>query len=327
MQLVLNKRGAKLSIEDGLFKIKAGEDIKRVSVTKIDSIIMHKSASITTDAVLEAIEHEIDILFMEKTGKPLGRIWSHKFGSISTIRKNQVSFAHSKAGADWIINILMKKADNQAALLLTLGLPDRSTDQKIQETVAKLNTYREKMKDLEYEVITDVAGRLRSIEGACSKLYFSLISEHLPEQYRFAARSQHPAFDMFNALLNYAYGMLYGKTESALIRAGIDPYLGIMHRDEYNRPVLVYDFIEQYRVWADFVVTNLCMQQVIFIEFFRVENNVHYLNEHGKRILIQSFNDYLEEVIKVNGVERSRAGHIMLEAQKFATMLKSFKQS
>ena len=62
MQLVLNKRGAGLSIEDGLFKIRTGEDLKKVPVSKINSIILHKSASITTDAVLEAIENEIDTI-------------------------------------------------------------------------------------------------------------------------------------------------------------------------------------------------------------------------------------------------------------------------
>ena len=50
--------------------------------------------------------------------------------------------------------------------------------------------------------------------------------------------------DVANALLNYGYGLLYGKVESGLIKAGIDPYICVLHRDEYNRPVLVYNIIE-----------------------------------------------------------------------------------
>ena len=105
--------------------------------------------------------------------------------------------------------------------------------------------------------------------------------------------------------------------------AGIDPYVGVMHRDEYNRPVLVFDAIENFRVWADFVVVNLCMQQIIFKEYFEIENNVYYLNSEGKRILIQSFNDYFDEVTGLKGVQRSRNQHLVIFAQKLATKIKS----
>ena len=67
----------------------------------------------------------------------------------------------------------------------------------------------------------------------------------------------------------------------------MDPYIGVMHRDEYNRPVLVYDFIELFRHWADYVVCHLCLQQVVEDDFFEIENNQYWLNQIGKRILIR----------------------------------------
>jgi CRISPR-associated protein Cas1 len=125
-------------------------------------------------------------------------------------------------------------------------------------------------------------------------------------------------------MLNYAYGMLYGMCESALLKVGIDPHIGIMHRDEYNRPVLVYDFIEQFRHWADYVVCHLCVQEVVDTDFFEVENQQFWLNQTGKRILIQSLNDYLNEVVVMEGLSRSRLNHIEFIAQKTATFLKTF---
>jgi CRISPR-associated protein Cas1 len=323
MQLVLNKRGVSLNIEDGLFKIKADKEIRRVSALKVNSIIMHKSATISTDAVLTAIENEIEILFFDRIGKPKGRIWSNKYGSISTIRKNQIQFAKSQKGLQWIIKNLSKKLDNQNALLLSLGKPDGSSDRYIEKATARIHAYLEKIQAVKGDSISDVASKLRGYEGNASRIYFETINMHLPEQYHFAARSQHPAFDMFNSMLNYSYGILYGKIEGALILAGIDPYIGVMHRDDYNRPVLVYDAIENFRAWADYVVINLCMQQIIFLEFFDVENGVFYLNHHAKRILIQSFNDYFDEIVKISAVERSRNQHIILFAQKLATKLKN----
>ncbi len=112
--------------------------------------------------------------------------------------------------------------------------------------------------------------------------------------------------------------MLYGKVEGALIKAGIDPYVGIFHRDDYNRPVLVYDVIERYRAWVDYVVLQLCRQEAFPEECFVERNGGTWLEGLGKRILIQSVNDYLAEVILQQAVQRSRQAHIQRYAHQLA---------
>jgi CRISPR-associated protein Cas1 len=196
------------------------------------------------------------------------------------------------------------------------------TDKQCPEALQTLAFYAEKLKNHALKELPELFATFRGYEGSLSKAYFGTIRELLPRQYRFEKRSQHPAMDMFNCLLNYAYGMLYGQCESAMIRAGIDPAVGVMHRDEYNRPVLVYDFIEAYRHYADYVVCHLCVQEVIFEEFFDVENGQFWLNTDGKRLLIQCMNDYLNELVNLAGLSRSRLTHLELDAQRLATALK-----
>lgn len=41
------------------------------------------------------------------------------------------------------------------------------------------------------------------------------------------------------------YGMLYHSVETVLLRAGLDPYLPLLHRDAYGKPAFVYDFIQK----------------------------------------------------------------------------------
>ena len=143
---------------------------------------------------------------------------------------------------------------------------------------------------------------------------------------RFKERSQHPAMDVTNAFLNYGYGILYGRIEGALIKAGIDPYVGVMHRDDYNRPVLVYDVIELYRIWVDYVVYTLLAQNVVTDEFYSVrEDNSYWLEPLGRRVLIQSLNDYLDEIINVNGTQRSRLTQISIYAQSLAQTFKKYE--
>jgi CRISPR-associated protein Cas1 len=77
---------------------------------------------------------------------------------------------------------------------------------------------------------------------------------------------------------------------------------------------------------VDYVVYSLAAQQVVTDEFYSVRDDGSYwLEGLGRRILIQSLNDYLEEVIQVKGVSRSRLTQIQLYAQDLAQQFKRFE--
>lgn len=325
MELVLNTFGTALSKDNDAFIVIHKDGKQRIPPNGLKSITISKGASITSDAVILAIENEIEVLFVNNSGTPVGRIWSPKYGSVSTIRRGQLDFSLSKDAVAWIKEMIMQKIENQQALLLSMIATDEQTSKAVTKAVARLEDYRSKVKGLEGEVVPDIAATLRGWEGASSRIYFEMMDGFLPETARFSGRSQHPATDMINAMLNYAYGILYGKIEGALIKAGIDPYVGIFHRDDYNRPVLVFDVIEKYRIWADYVVFSLAIQEAINEDCYQVKSDGSYWLENlGKRIVIQSMNDYLDEVITLKGVDRSRLNHIQLYAQDLAQLFKRF---
>ena len=321
MELVLNTFETSLQVENQLFLVVHADGKQWIDPDKISSISISRGARLSSDAALLAIEHEIEVLFIDASGKPVGRVWSVKYGSISTIRRGQLAFTESTASIDWIKVLMCEKLDNQMALMLSVTSDEKPVKALIERNIQRIQNIRDKVAQAEAERLQDLLPPLRGWEGSASKYYFSALSACLPEALRFKTRTQHPATDVFNMLLNYAYGMLYGKVEGSLIRAGIDPYIGVMHRDEYNRPVLVYDVIERYRVWADWVVFGLAAQQVFTPDCYTVHSDGSYwLENNGKRILIQGFNDYLNEVIKINGVDRSRQVHIDLFAQSLARL-------
>jgi CRISPR-associated protein Cas1 len=323
-QLIINKRGASLLVRGGRYLVRTHEAEAYVPVYQVRSIHLHPATKLSYEVIVTAIEHNTDILFVDRKGFPVGRVWSHHFGSISTIRKNQLRFAQHPDAAGWVREVLLRKAEGQTAVLHLLSL---LTDSPLDDTLRKMGMYRQKIEEYTVADLSDCYASFRGYEGSMSRAYFGGINAVLPEEYRFGKRSQHPAQDAFNCLLNYAYGMLYGQCESALIKAGLDPFIGILHRDEYNRPVLVYDFIELFRHWADYVVCHLCLQQVVVEEFFQIATGQYWLDDPGKRILIQSMNDYLSEVVEVEGLVRSRQNHLELEAQRLAARLKKYAPS
>jgi CRISPR-associated protein Cas1 len=324
MELIINTFGTSLSRNNEGFVINSKDGSHRIPAEAVSSIQISKGAQITSDAVMLAVEREIEVLFMDNSGSPVGRIWSPKYGSVSTIRKGQLNFSFSKDAVAWIKEVIMKKIENQQALLLMMRT-DTVSEAAVAKATNRLEDYRKKVESLNGELVNDIAPKLRGWEGISSKIYFETMNLFIPEEFRFENRSQHPAQDVVNALLNYGYGLLYGKIEGALIKAGIDPYIGIMHRDDYNRPVLAYDVIELYRIWVDYVVYSLVLQGSVTDDYYtKKDDGSCWLEALGRRVLIQSVNDYLEDEITVKGVTRSRGTHIFLYAQSLAQIFKKF---
>ena len=326
MELILNTYGVSLNRENEGFVITTQEGRQRVPAEGIKSIQISRGAQISSDAVMLAVEHEIEIIFMDKGGTPIGRIWSPRYGSIATIRKGQLNFTFTHEALNWIKEVILQKMENQQALMLLFKTEDAEDAELVERNIRRLDDYRNKVRHLEGDVVNDVAPTLRGWEGQASHIYFSTINRFLPEEFRFERRSQHPALDVTNAFLNYGYGLLYGKIEGALIKAGIDPYIGVLHRDDYNRPVLVFDVIELYRVWVDYVAYSLLAKNVVTDEYYSRRNDGScWLESLGRRVLIQSFNDYLDEEITQKGVTRSRKQQMFLYIQGLAQKFKEFQ--
>lgn len=323
MELVLNTFGISLNRDNEGFVISTSEGKQRIPVDAVDSIRVSNGALISSDAIMLAVEKEIELLFLDKSGKPVGRVWSPKYGSISTIRKGQINFAFSKEAVAWIKEVICRKIENQQAMLLLVRSDGDRAKRIVERSTARLEDYKQKIGKLEGEVVHDISTTLRGWEGQASRIYFETLNEFIPEEYRFEARSQNPATDIANALLNYGYGILYGKVEGALIKAGIDPYVGIFHRDDYNRPVLAYDVIELFRIWVDYVVFSLLCQNIVTQEYYSLrQDGSCWLEPLGRRVLIQSVNDYLSDTVNIKGITRSRETHIGLYAQKLAQIFK-----
>lgn len=141
MELILNTFGASLSRDNEGFVITHKDGRQRLPVVGIKSIQISKGAQITSDAVMLAIENEIEIMFMDKSGKPVGRVWSPKYGSISTIRKGQLNFTFTKDALIWIKDIVSKKIENQQALLLMMQTQDIETDSLRKKSISRLEDY------------------------------------------------------------------------------------------------------------------------------------------------------------------------------------------
>jgi CRISPR-associated protein Cas1 len=321
MEIHINTYGTSLRILEGLLSIKWQNQINQVPLGKIKTISLTKGINVSTDVIYTCLDMGIDIIITERSGAPAGRLWNNRFGSISTIRKNQLDFANKDKVTGWVIENIAEKMENQAELISCFLALDDANSTLVKQTIARFSTLRERLYDYRKITKEEAFARIRALEGQASKVYFDCVNHHLPMKYQFAKRSKRPAKDITNSMLNYCYGMLYGHVESALVKAGLDPYIGFFHVDDYNRPVLTYDLIEPFRPWADWVVFHLCMNEIIDESYFEISDGGYWLVGDGKRILIQHFVDYFEEVIDYQDLHFSRMVHLEKRAQALVKII------
>jgi len=320
MELYLNTYGTYLHKRGSMFEVKIGEEKKSISAARVSSIVISNAAQITTDAIQLALEYNIDILFLDQYGDPYGRIWFPRMGSSTFIRRRLLEIYANDTGLDYVKQWVGQKLVNQAEFLEELLEKRPGVKDSLSDEIAKIGLLHNQLQKVRGS-LKDNMGRIMGLEGNSAKVYFTILSLLLPEKYRYLGRSSRPAKDVFNACLNYGYGILYGKVERALVIAGLDPYIGLLHTDNYNKKSLVYDFIEPYRI---------LIEKPLFYLFSRRKiNESHYdeikqgvtLNDEGKKILVPQLMEYFDKIERHGNKNMKIISRIQADAHKFANNL------
>lgn len=332
MHLYINTYGTYLHVKDEIFEIRVPQEDKTtrkvyLAPQKLQGIVVSYGAAISTDAIALALKFEIDIVVMDKLGRPLGRFWHSRLGSTTKIRRQQLLLTLSEKGTDYIKDWLGRKLKNQYDYLQRLKKKRPSKQDFIDSQAKNIKDLRKKISQVETKKIDKVSDTLRGLEGTAGRIYFQTLSQLLTEQYRFEGRSSRPAKDQFNAFLNYGYGVLYFRVEKALMIAGLDPYVGIMHRDDYNLKSLVFDFIEPYRIWVDETVFKLFSAKKVNKAHTDEVQGGLALNKEGKDLLLTYLVDFLDsQKVNYHGKRRCRSDILMIEAISFAQSLLKDKE-
>lgn len=303
LKLVINTPGTYLCKRGDCFQLQKDDVKQEYSVKKVEQILITTRAALSTDAIELAVENNIDIIFLKSTGQPLGRVWHSKLGSISTIRRKQLFLQDHPFGLELVKGWIVQKLESQCDHLNKLGMNRRDDRREtIKNGVEKIKIQIQNIKLIhKNKTVDEVRDSMQGYEGSSSRVYFDVLSQMIPEQYSFKGRSRNPARDEFNAILNYGYGILYSSVEKSCILAGLDPYIGIMHTDNYNKKALVFDLVEMYRGYIDEIVFKLFSTKKVKKDHFDEVEGGYYLNQEGKKLLITEYNKEMERKIRYKG--------------------------
>jgi CRISPR-associated protein Cas1 len=157
--------------------------------------------------------------------------------------------------------MLASKMGNQAAVLRYFSKYRKKTSPEIgrqlMETSEQIRTFSTEVMALDPASAT-VRAMAMGLEGHAASLYWQRLMALMPENFGFCGRVTRGANDPVNQCLNYVYGMLYGEVWRAVMKAGLDPYFGLMHGSIRDQGSLVFDLIEEFRApFADRLIMGM----------------------------------------------------------------------
>lgn len=323
MQLVLDTKGLHLDRKRGSFHVGKDGEGRLFSPHKVSSIAITADVSVTANAVRLAVESGIPILFFNRIGKAEALLWSPYFEGLATLRRLQARFVERPDATAWMIEVFKLKTHYQIANLRSLIHRPHADPSSLQRAIGQMAHYSRQLPSYTSGVVSDVRHQIMGVEGSIARAYFQAISGALPLAYRFAKRSRQPAKDMFNALLNYVYGMMYTVVEAAIFAAGLDPHLGIFHADSPQKPTLAFDLIEPFRPWADNLVIDMCCHEEVERRYFNDSHSGTFLNKEGKAFLIPKFHAWLGAPRVEDGRELSVRNHVHRLAGMLASRIRA----
>lgn len=323
MQLVLDTPGLVLSKKENLLQVAGEKSSRSISPAKLSSIAITARVTLHSDAVVLCVKNQIPILFFDRIGRAKARLWSPYFESIATLRRWQVHFGESADATSWMIDLFLLKTEEQADNLTWLNAQSKRLGTGIASLTRQIRQQSRNFENFREQLPEECRNQLMGIEGNIARLYWQAVGAGVPAQYGFTKRSRQPAEDVFNAALNYLYGMLYAVVEAGLFAAGLDPHLGILHADAHDKPTLSYDLIEPFRPWIDRLLMTACIKAEVKSEFFTQNQHGLFLNKAGKAYFIPLFNDFLRSTRNSLNREASVRNHIYFLASRLAQRIRS----
>ena len=329
MEITVNTYGAYLHVKEDMFEVRikdaaapTGVRTEQRAAHKVRTIILAQGTMLSTAAVKLALKNNIDIVFIENDGFPIGRVWHGKLGSTTKIRKRQLETSLDTEGVKFVKSWITQKVDNQRDFIQDLKKHRPQHADFLNDKISRLEALIVSIQSLEGVKMADIADTLRGLEGTAGRLFFETQSYVLPTEHQFKGRSSRPAQDGYNAFLNYCYGFLYRRVEKSLIIAGIDPYVGFFHRDDYNQKSMVFDFIEPYRIWADTAVFRIFSAKKVNKSHFEELANGISLNKEGKALAAEHFANYLDDdKIRHKNRNETRGNALQSDCHAFANAL------
>ena len=250
---LVDRYGSFLSAKDGRFQLllKGGGKAWDLAPVEVDSIVFDViGAGLSASAVKLASEFGVDLVFMDR-GRPLARLIPASYGSTLKTWLRQLK-AHRKPDrrAELAKRFVEGKVHNQRMVLSEYYKHMKAAGKRapwLSSAIEDLDTLLPKLSSAKS------VEEARAIEASAARIYWPAVAQLLPSELGFKKRLPRSRIppggrsDPFNAALNIGYAVLRKEVWRAVFLAGLNPYVGFLHKPRPGRMSLVLDLMEEFR--------------------------------------------------------------------------------
>jgi CRISPR-associated protein Cas1 len=228
--------GAFLHVKDNMIVCSLkGKDMWSVSPVELSSIVFLVTGSVSSEVIALANEYGIDLVFFKK-GEPIAKLIPARYGGSMKVWLSQLK-AWKSSRVKYASVFVKGKLRNQRVVL------------RYYERKYSIDLSTERLQRLEEEVITcSTVKQVMGKEAEGARIYWSSVKSLIPLKFPGRKRKSE---DPFNVALNVGYAMLRRRVWSAVISAGLNPYVGFLHSIRSGRESLVFDLMEEFRPLVD----------------------------------------------------------------------------
>jgi len=256
----------------------------QIPILHLSSLVVFGAAYVSPAAMHALAASGATVVFLNHSGRFLARV-EGPVTMTATLRRAQyrtdddvtrrLPFARAFVTA---------KIANHRSILLRGARASEQVD--FSRSVERLKTLAEKAMNC------DEPETLLGIEGEAASRYFSHFDDLLSgTSFRFESRSRRPPLNAVNALLSFGYALLSADCQAALTAVGLDPCVGLFHRERPGRPALALDLMEELRgpVVDRMVLAMLRLGQVKKSDFEVLETGEHRMKEEFRRGFLNEY--------------------------------------
>lgn len=259
--------GTSLKKKRGLLEVRLAENVVEIPFADIQGcIIISPDIHLSSAVLVEFLSHGICIQVTDDKYNPQGVLAPFVGHHLQNVRLSaQIALSESSKGRFWQ-KVITKKIQHQMLHL-----------EKLEKNVTVL-------KKFSMEVKAKDEGNL---EAQAARIYWR---ELFGDDFR-----RDPQMSGVNSFLNYGYAVLRSAVARSTVACGLNPSLGIFHKNMENPFCLVDDLMEPFRPYVDEIVYRYRDEVDLNTEIKKalvsvLEMPTIYMNQ--KKVLRSTIHDY-----------------------------------
>jgi CRISPR-associated protein Cas1 len=322
MQIILDTRGLQVSVRNGCFLFTTDSESRIVHPDRIDSILVCSPCRVSSPALILAVTFQIPFVICDSCGRPVVRTWSPKLINTSKLRRLQYQFSYKRDSIEWVENLIRYKIEGQKSNLLFVVKYNTSLKNEVSKALNAVDNILSRLNMANDVSLIEYKKKILFAEAFAASFYWKLLGLALPLRFQFSNRVKKNPQDVFNNCINYLYGMLQNQIETAVLSFGLDPALGIMHRDGYKMPSLVFDLMEPFRPIIDRFLFSIFTDGLMGLDILEEKRSKIVISKSGRKNLIILFNKKLDTRCYFRGTGASLRNHILTETKLLVSKIK-----